>query len=96
MTLNDWNKRDDFKVAWKTFCKSEAGKALKEVLINLGAPAPTMPPAGIDFIDWNATLNTRREGYFEALRVMNSLGDDFVKQESLPEPWETTKETNNQ
>jgi len=96
MTLNDWNKRDDFKIAWKTFCYSEAGEALKKVLISLGMPTPTMPPAGVDFIDWNATLNARREGYFEAVRVLSSLSEDFVQKDELPEPWETKTETNNQ
>ena len=96
MTLNDWNKRDDFKIAWKTFCHSEAGEALKKVLISLGMPTPTMPPAGVDFIDWNATLNARREGYFEAVRVLSSLSEDFVQKDELPEPWETKTETNNQ
>jgi hypothetical protein len=93
MTLKDWNKRDDFKIAWKTFCHSEAGEALKEVLMSLGMPIPTMPPAGVDFIDWNATLNARREGYFEAVRVLSSLSEDFVQKDELPEPWETKTET---
>ena len=35
MTLNDWNKRQDFKLAWKAFYKSEAGQALKQVLTSL-------------------------------------------------------------
>jgi len=96
MTLNDWNKRDDFKIAWKTFCRSEAGQALTQVLMGLGTPIPTMPPSNVDFIDWNATLNARREGYFEALRVLSSLSEDFVQKDELPEPWETKIETTNQ
>jgi hypothetical protein len=96
MTLNDWNKRDDFKIAWKTFRRSEAGEALVKVLTNLGTPIPTMPPTGVDFIDWNATLNARREGYFEVIRVLSSLSEDFVQKDELPEPWETKTETINQ
>ena len=95
MILNDWNKRDDFKIAWKAFSQSEAGKALKQVLVSLGMPIPTMPPSGVDFIDWNATLNARREGYFEVVRVLNSLSEDFVQKDELPEPWETKTETIN-
>jgi hypothetical protein len=96
MTLNDWNKRDDFKIAWKTSRRSEAGEALVKVLTNLGTPIPTMPPTGVDFIDWNATLNARREGYFEVIRVLSSLSEDFVQKDELPEPWETKTETINQ
>lgn len=88
MTLNDWNKRQDFKLAWKAFYKSETGHALKQVLTNLGVPAPTLPPAGVDFIDWNATLNSRREGYFEAIRVLGALSEEEAEPTNLPPPWE--------
>ena len=88
MTLNDWNKRQDFKLAWKAFYKSETGQALKQVLTTLGAPVPTLPPAGVDFIDWNATLNSRREGYFEAIRVLSALFEEESEPANLPPPWE--------
>ena len=88
MTLNDWNKRQDFKVAWKTFYKSEAGQAFKQVLTNLGTPVPALPPVGVDFIDWNATVNSRREGYFEALRLLKSLTEETKQKDDLPAPWE--------
>lgn len=88
MTINEWNNRGDYKQAWKAFCRSEAGKALKQVLFSLGAPIPIMPPVGVDFIDWNASLNARREGFFEAIRVLESLYVDKTESEELPAPWE--------
>jgi hypothetical protein len=91
MTLNDWNKRDDLKLAWKNFYKSEAGRALKDVLINMGAPTPTMPPVNVDFVDWNATLNTRREGFFEAIRLLGTLAEKANEPEELPAPWENNQ-----
>lgn len=90
MTLNDWNKRQDFKLAWKGFYKSEPGQALKQVLTNLGIPVPTLPPAGIDFVDWNATLNSRREGYYEAVRILGALSEEEAEPTNLPAPWEKT------
>ena len=96
MTLNDWNKRDDFKLAWKTFSKSEAGKALNQVLLTIGTPTPTLPPPNVDFIDWNATLNARREGYYEAIRLLTALGEERSEPTNLPEPWETRTEETNQ
>lgn len=88
MTLNEWNKRDDFKLAWKAFSASEAGKAFKDLLFYSGIPVPSMPPTGVDFIDWNATVNARREGYFEAIRLMKSLTEDTKETSELPAPWE--------
>ncbi len=94
MTLKDWNNRQDLKKAWKAFYGSEAGKSLKNVLLSLGAPAPVMPPPGVDFIDWNASLNTRREGYFEAIRLLDALSEDSTLPEELPAPWEVETKTN--
>lgn len=94
MTLKDWNNRQDIKRAWKAFYSSEAGQALKNILISLGCPAPVMPPAGVDFIDWNASLNTRREGYFEVIRLLSALSEDSSTPEELPDPWENKTETN--
>jgi hypothetical protein len=88
MTLNEWNKRQDFKLAWKAFYKSEAGLALKQVLTSLGTPTATLPPVGVDFVDWNAILNSRREGYFEVLRVLTALSEDESQPTDLPAPWE--------
>jgi hypothetical protein len=95
MTLKDWNNRSHLKAEWKAFLKSETGLSLYQVLVNLGSPLPCLPPQNIDFIDWNATLNARREGYHEALRVLKVLAEDETEPSNLPEPWETkTKETN--
>lgn len=91
MTFKEWNKRDDFKAAWRAFYKSEAGEALNRVLISLGTPVATMPPVGIDFTSWNASLNARREGFFEAVKLLSILSEDKPQTEELPAPWETNK-----
>lgn len=88
MTLKQWNNRSDYKQAWRAFYKSEAGEALKQVLIFLGIPTPTMPPLNVDFVDWNASLNTRREGFFEAIRLLSALCEDETAPDELPAPWE--------
>ena len=67
-------------------------RLLKEVLSFLGTPVPTMPAAGVDFIDWNAMVNARREGFFEAIRLLGALTEEPAPAEELPQPWE--KSTN--
>lgn len=91
MTLQDWKTRSDLRNAWKEYSKTESGKALKEVLFGLGVPVPVMPPLNVDFVDWNASLNARREGFFEALRLLSALAEDPVQKDELPAPWEQTK-----
>lgn len=91
MTLKDWNSRQDFRLAWKGFYNTPAGQALKEVLSFLGTPVPTMPAQGVDFIDWNAMVNARREGFYEAIRLLGALTEEPAAAEELPQPWETSK-----
>lgn len=90
MTLEEWQKRSDLKLAWKDFSRTEAGKSIRSVLISLGSPVPTLPPQNVDFIDWNATLNARREGFFEAIKILGVLAEDLPNKEDLPAPWEQT------
>jgi hypothetical protein len=92
MTLKEWNARNDLRMSWKEFYKTPSGQALKEVLSFLGTPVPTMPAAGVDFIDWNAMVNARREGFFEAIRLLGALTEEPAPAEELPQPWE--KSTN--
>lgn len=88
MTLKDWANRNDYRLAWKEFYNSPAGKSLKDVLNFLGTPVPTMPPVGVDFVAWNASLNARREGFYEAVRLLGALCEDPSAPEELPQPWE--------
>lgn len=90
MTLQEWQNRSDLKLAWKEFSRSEAGKAIRNVLVSLGSPVATLPPQNVDFIDWNATLNARREGFFEAIKILGVLAEDPSDKEELPAPWEQT------
>lgn len=91
MTLKDWNSRQDLRLAWKNFYATPAGKALKDVLYFLGTPVPTMPAQGVDFVDWNAMVNARREGFYEAIRLLGALTEEPAPSEELPQPWETSK-----
>lgn len=95
MTLKEWHGRQDLRLAWKEFYQSKAGQSLKDVLSFLGTPVPTMAPPNVDFIDWNATVNARREGFYEAVRLLGALCEDPTQQEELPQPWEKpTNQTN--
>lgn len=96
MTLKDWNNRQDLKKAWKAFYTSEAGQAVKNLLVTLGIPAAVMPPLNVDFVDWNASLNARREGFYDAIRLLTALSEDQTAPEEFPAPWESKEEITNQ
>lgn len=91
MTLKDWQDRPDLRNPWKQFSKTDSAKALHSLLSTLGTPVPTMPPQNVDFVDWNASLNARREGFYEAIRLMFALAEDPAEKDELPAPWEQPK-----
>ena len=44
-----------------------------QVLRDLGEPAELHPPSDVDFLIFNAMQNARREGFFHALRALETL-----------------------
>ncbi|NBU70554.1 MAG: hypothetical protein EBS53_03760 [Bacteroidetes bacterium] len=92
MNINEWAKRDDLQLEWK---KSwETIPALKqglELLKDVALPAESKIPDGFDPIQFNALANSRREGYYDALRNIEALKEIKRPSESLPGPWEETK-----
>jgi hypothetical protein len=49
------------------------------VLRENGEPVEFLIPPGVDFMAFNATQNTRREGYFQALRALEQLAQPLVE-----------------
>ena len=92
MNLSEWAKREDLQLEWKQLW--ESNKALQagfEVLRDIALPTEARPNAGVDLIQFNALMNTRREGYYDCLRNIQALKEVRVKTQELPEPWDRVK-----
>lgn len=46
-----------------------------------------VPPPGVPFLEWNATENARREGYYAALRNLHSLTKPAAAPRNTPRAW---------
>ena len=93
MKLQKWLEREDLQVVWKKLWdESEALKIGFSVLKEVALPQETRAPQGMDPIHFNALLNARREGYFDALRNLEALGETKKPTETLPDPWTETKQ----
>lgn len=73
MTADEYRKNDLFRPALaQTLQETHVQRAL-EVLKELGEPLEMPTPPGLNFMEWNAMQNARREGYFHALRSLERL-----------------------
>lgn len=93
MKLTDWAKREDLQLKWKQLWETE--EALKsgfDVLRDVALPLETKVPAGIDAVQYNALMNARREGYYDAIRNIEALKEIKRANDPLPEPWSAVKQ----
>ena len=58
-----------------------------QILLRLALPTSLAPPAGVDPIHFNALGQARAAGYYDLLRIQDSLGLEDAELD-LPEPWE--------
>jgi hypothetical protein len=73
MTADEYRKNDLLRPALaQTLQEPHVQRAL-EVLKDLGEPLEMPTPPGLNFMEWNAMQNARREGYFHALRSLERL-----------------------
>lgn len=88
MKITDWAKREDLQLEWKQLWDTnQALKAGFEVLRDVAWPTQLQVPTGTDPVQFNALLNARREGYYDALRNIEALKEIKRQTEPLPEPW---------
>lgn len=91
MKITDWAKREDLQLEWKQLWETnQAMRAGFEVLRDVAWPTQLQVPTGTDPVQFNALMNARREGYFDALRNIEALKEIKRQTEPLPEPWSTT------
>jgi hypothetical protein len=95
--LNEWFatvKPEELRVALQSPIIQEALTLLK----NVGQPRNVqLPQSGVTYIEHNALLNARREGYYDALRNLEVLSMTKNRPEAVEEsePWtpSTVQET---
>jgi hypothetical protein len=88
MKLSDWAKQEDLQLEWKKAWEEiPALKAGLAVLVEAALPTEVKVPTGVDPIQFNALINSKREGYYDALRNIEALKEFKKPLEVLPDPW---------
>lgn len=92
MKITEWAKREDLQLEWKQLWENnETLKTGLLVLKDVALPAEVRIPTGMDAIQHNALMNSRREGYYDAIRNIEALKEIVRQQQETPEPWENVK-----
>jgi ankyrin repeat protein len=73
MTATDFRKNEMLRTALHETLNQNHVKMALAILRDIGEPREITPPPGISFMEFNATQNTRREGYFQALSALETL-----------------------
>ena len=74
MTHKDWSKRLDLIEDLATVLQGDTLKLALSVVENVGIPRSRLRPDATNLMENHALLDARREGYFEALQNLRSLG----------------------
>ena len=91
--LNEWfasSKPDELRAAIQVPIVQEALRLLKDV----GQPrSVNLPQEGVSYIEHNALLNARREGYYDAIRNLEVLSITKTKPQPVEDsdPWEASQ-----
>jgi hypothetical protein len=92
MKITEWAKREDLQLQWKKLWEENVTlKAGLSVLKDVALPSEMRIPEGMDAIQHNALMNSRREGYFDAIRNIEALKEIARKTQEAPEPWDNVK-----
>jgi len=73
MTAAAFRKNELLRTALHETLNQNHVKMALAILRDIGEPRELAPPQGISFMEFNATQNTRREGYFQALSALETL-----------------------
>lgn len=88
MTSKEWFARADLVDSFAQLLREDIVQAALSVVENAGRPRAVLRPDSPSLMENNALLNARREGYFEALSNLQSLGAPRVKSEREFVPWQ--------
>jgi len=79
ISLPDWFKRDDYVTFWDRTWNMEHMRIGLEALVATGLPVSKEVPAGFTGVEWNALQNARREGFYEAIKLIELMRKERVK-----------------
>lgn len=72
-TANSYRRNEMLQTALAETLKQNHVQLALQVLRELGEPTEMPAPDNVDFLIHSALLNSRREGYFHALRSLEAL-----------------------
>ena len=85
ITIADFRANEALQSSYQHTIKTPEFQHGLDAIRNDYAPVAMVPPAGVDYSVWNSHQNARREGFFEALAMIELLAVPVIKREDKPD-----------
>jgi hypothetical protein len=73
MTAEEYRRDEMFRPSLAETLQQPHVRLALAILKELGEPSELPTPSGLNFMEWNAMQNARREGFFHALKSLERL-----------------------
>jgi hypothetical protein len=78
MTISEFRANENLVTEFAQKVKTPEVQLALQVIKDEYLPISSEPPKGVSFEAWNSHQNTRREGFYEALRLIELLAKPLV------------------
>jgi hypothetical protein len=79
MTILEFRANEALVAAFAELIKANEFRLAIEIVKNAYLPISSEPPVGVSFETWNSHQNTRREGFYEAIRLIELMAKPVSK-----------------
>ena len=84
-TIAEFRANEALQTAYNHTLKSPEFQLGLDTIRYAYSPVSMVPPAGVSYVEWNSHQNARREGFFEALSMIELLGTPIQKRDTTPD-----------
>lgn len=88
--LDKWFSDEPAIVELQALLTNPVFRRALDIVVRIGLPAQSTTPPEVDLLQWGALTNASREGYFQAIKNLESLATAPTRGEraTIPQPWE--------
>jgi len=83
MTILDFRSNEALVTVFSQLIKAPEFELAINTIKDAYLPISSEPPKGVSFETWNSHQNTRREGFYEAIRLIELMAKPVSKQKEI-------------
>ena len=79
MTISEFRSNEALVLVFSQFLKAPEVALALSTIKDAYLPVSSEPPKGVSFETWNSHQNTRREGFYEAIKLLELMAKPVAK-----------------